>query len=127
MQNKVLIIEGDGLLNLQLANTLIEGGFMVGRASSYHEALEKLDDFEPHIIVTNESLSDKNGIEASLHLVNRLGIPTILLGDDYTDAAWSKLTESCADHYIRLPIVPTVFVARVKAILRRYKEHRYAY
>jgi len=127
MLNKVLIIESDGLLNLQLATTLIEGGFMVGRASSYHEALEKLNDFEPHIIVTDESLPDKNGVEASLHLVNRLGIPTVLVGNDYTDAAWSKLTDSCADQYIRLPIAPKVFVARVKAILRRYEEHRCAY
>ena len=127
MLNKVLIIEGDSFLSLQLTDILVEGGFIVSRASSYREALDKLYDFDPHIIVTNEFLPDKDGVAASRHIVKSLEIPTILVGNDYTDDAWRKLSESYAANYIRLPIVPAVFIARVKAILRRYEVYRYAY
>jgi len=127
MQNKVLIIESDGSLNLQLANTLSEGGFMAGRASSYHEALLQLVDFQPHLIILNETLPDSCGVEASSHLASVFKIPTILIGNDSTDEAWRKMGEANAEIYLRVPFDLEVLVARIKAILRRYEEHLYAY
>ena len=50
-----------------------------------------------------------------------LGIPVVLLGEDSSDEVWERVMEVDADLYQVKSFSYLPLVARVKAILRRYK------
>ena len=118
---KVLIIEDDPTLNKGIALALTEAGFSVVCVSDYSEALLKLDKFEPDMVIVDEALPSGDGTEVCSQLHSTFGIPVILLGRDSSGKAWKKAVEAGADFYLRKPFSRQVLVARVKAILRRYK------
>ena len=60
-------------------------------------------------------------MEACYQIYNTFGIPVILLGEDSSDEMWGRVMEAEADLYLVKPFGYQELVARVKAILRRYK------
>lgn len=106
----------------QLTSTLTETGFIVADVPDYSEALLKLDEFNPDIAIVDEVLPSGDGKDACSQLHNAFGIPVILLGKDSSGEAWMRAVEAGADCYFTKPSHHQELVARVKAILRRYKE-----
>ena len=124
MADSVLIIGGEPDFQERLRLPLTEAGFSVACVSDYLEALLKLDEFEPDMpdmIIVDEALPGGDGTEVCSQLHSTFGIPVILLGRDSSGKAWKKAVEAGADFYLRKPFSRQVLVARVKAILRRYK------
>ena len=122
MTDSILIIEGEPNLRGNLASALTEVGFIVADVRDYPEALLKLDEFNPDIAIVDEALSSGNGKDACYKLRNAFGIPVILLGVGSGGEAWMRAVEAGADFYFRKSFSYRELVARVKAILRRYKE-----
>ena len=60
-------------------------------------------------------------MEACYKLHINLGIPVVIVGENYGDEVWKKVTEAYADCYLIKPISFLILIARIKAILRRYK------
>ncbi len=118
----VLIIEGEPNLRRQLASVLAEAGYTVVDMRDYPEALLKLDEFKPDIAIVDEALPGGDGKDACSRLRNAFGIPVILLGAGSGGEAWMRAVEAGADFYFERPIKYREAVARVKAILRRYKK-----
>ncbi len=121
MADNILIIEGDPALRMGLTSALTEAGFSVARVPDYPEALLKLDEFNPDMVIVDEVLPGGDGMEVCCQLHVTLGIPVILLGEDSSDEMWEKVMEAEADLYLIKPFSYRELVARVKAILRRYK------
>ena len=117
----ILIIEDEPILRGNLTSALTEAGFAVVDVPDYPEALLKLDEFKPDMVIADEVLPSGDGIEACSQLPSTLGIPVILLGKDSSGEAQMRAVEAGADLYIRKPFSYLELVARVKAILRRYK------
>ena len=118
----ILIIEGEPNLRGNLASALTEVGFIVADVRDYPEALQKLDEFKPDIAIVDEALSNEDGREACYQLHSAFGIPVIVLGEDSSDEVWERVMEVEADLYLIKPFSYRELVARIKAILRRYKE-----
>lgn len=121
MTDNILIIEGDSALRGELTSVLTKANFGVASAPGYFEALMKLDEFRPDMIIIDEVLPHRDVGEACCQLHRNLGIPIILLGRDSTSHAWAKAVEAGADFYLKKPFSYLELVARTKAILRRYK------
>jgi two-component system response regulator VanR len=63
-------------------------------------------------------------LEICHELHKEFNIPVILLGNDPSPDIWKKaLVSAEADFYVRKPFDMDELVARIKAILRRYKKN----
>ena len=122
MPDSILIIEGEPNLRGELASALTEVGFTVVDVRDYPEALLKLDEFKPNMVIVDEVLPSGDGMEACSQLHSTLGIPVILLGKDCSEEVWERVMEAEADLYLIKPFGYPELVARIKAILRRYKK-----
>lgn len=127
MADSILIIEGEPNLRRELASALTEIGFTVAGVRDYPEALLKIDEFKPDMVIVDESLPGRDGIEVCSQLRSTFGGPVVLLGGDSSDEMWERVMEAEVDLYLVKPFSYRELVARVKAILRRYKraiEHK---
>ena len=121
MTDSILIIEGEPNLRRELASALTEVGFTVVDVRDYPEALLKLDEFKPNMVIVDEVLPGGDGMEVCYQLHSTFGIPIVLLGEDSSDEMWERVMEAEADLYLIKPFSYRELAARVKAILRRYK------
>lgn len=118
----ILIVEGKPALSIEITSALTKADFKVARASDYFEALWRLNDFKPDLVIMNVELPLLDGWEACNWLHQNFGIPIILLGKETSDKSWVKAVEAGADYYLRVPLSFLELTAIVKAILRRYKK-----
>jgi len=121
MTDRVLIIEGDPRLRRELASALTEGGFVVADVPDILKANE-IRELNPDIAIVNEVLPSGDGKGVCSLLYTVFHIPVILLGKDSSGEAWMRAVQAGADFYFTKPPTHQELVARVTAILRRYKE-----
>ena len=122
MADSVLIIGGEPDFQERLRLPLTEAGYEVTLAYDYISARMIIEDLVPDIIILDEV--HHNGIDsfaACKHLHDDYGIPIILLGEDSSDETWERVMEAEADLYLVKPFGYRELVARIKAILRRYR------
>ena len=123
MPDRIIIIEGEPALRSELASALRGNGFSVADVFDYPEALLKLKEFKPDLAIVDEVLPSGDGKHACYNLHRYFGIPVILLGKDSSGEAWMRAVQAGADFYFTRPPSHQESVARVKAILRRYKNY----
>lgn len=119
--SRILIIEGEPNLRRELTSALTEAGFVVADVPDILKANE-IREFNPNIAIVDEVLPSGDGKDACSQLHNAFGIPVILLGKDSSGEAWMRAVEAGADFYFTKPSHHQELIARVKAILRRYKQ-----
>ena len=123
MPSRILVIENLEFLRERLVSVFTHAGFTTADASDYHRAQSAIVSFDPDLIIIDTILPDKDGFEACTELHTRLGIPIILVGQEGSRKAWPRAVESGADFYLIKPFVcDEALVARVRAILRRYRK-----
>ena len=122
VRDRILLIGSKSLLGEELAPALAEAGFSMARVPSYPEALLSLEVFKPDMIILGHTSEESLEVCHQLHIVFRL--PVILIGEDSSNEIWRKaLLEAEAEFYVRKPFSTEVLIARMKAMLRRYRQH----
>ena len=127
MTVNILLIESEPTLRGEITSVLTEAFLEVAVTTSYFEALLRLDDFKPDLVVLDEELPLIDGWEACYQLNRTFGIPVILLGDDSSGDVWIRAVQAGADFYLKMPCSGLELVARVKTILRRYEKDKIAH
>jgi len=116
----ILIIEGEPSLRQELTSALNEADFSVAAVPDFPDALRKLADFKPDLIIMDAVLPSGDGMDACCQLRNTLAVPVVLIGsEESSDELWGRVLEAEADLYLVKPLSYWELVARVKAILRR--------
>ncbi len=127
MADSVLIIGGEPDFQERLRLPLTEAGYEVTLAYNYLTARMIIEDFVPDIIVLDEvHQKGMDRFAACKHLHDDYGIPIILLGEDSSDEIWERVMKAEADLYLIKPFSYRELVARMKAILRRYRASNYS-
>ena len=121
--DSILIVEDEPVLGMELTSALTEAAFKVADVSDYFEAVWRLDEFKPDLAIVSVELPLLDGWKACYWLHQTFGIPVILLGRDSSGEAWVRAVQAGAEFYLRVPFGCLELVARVKAILRRYKKN----
>jgi len=121
MADSILIIVGEPISRGQIISALTEAGFGVVDVPDYPEALLKLNEFKPDLVIMDTVLPSRDEVEFCHQLHSAFDVPIVLFGEDSSDEVWGRVMEADADLYLVKPFGYRELVARVKAILRRYK------
>lgn len=118
----ILIVEDDKDIQKMIHDHLKLAGFDVVTAADGREALSKVAEKQPDLIILDIMLPNIDGWEVLLQLRDNpetQNIPVIMLTAKAEDL--SKLTafRQGADDYVTKPFNPDELVARIKAILKR--------
>lgn len=122
MSQKVLVVDDEQSIVTLLKYNLETAGYIVGVAYDGEEALEKVNEIQPELVVLDVMLPKKDGIEVCKTIRSDKNLVPILMltaKDDEFDRVLGL--ELGADDYMTKPFSPREVVARVKAILRRSK------
>jgi CheY-like chemotaxis protein len=122
-QMHVLIVDDDPLTRRLAWSILAKQDYRVVEAADGVEALEIVATGTPlALIVLDLNMPRLSGREVLAKLKrsdSTARIPVIVLTASVEDADEAALMEEGADDYIRKPLEPTRFTARIKAVLRR--------
>ena len=120
MSQKVLVVDDEQSIVTLLKYNLETAGYIVDVAYDGEEALKKVKEVKPELIVLDVMLPKKDGIEVCKSIRSDKNLVPILMltaKDDEFDRVLGL--ELGADDYMTKPFSPREVVARVKAILRR--------
>ncbi len=115
---KILLVEDDKGIVLNLTEFLSSEGFTVKSASGQTDALTFLRNESFDLVLLDISLSDGNGFAVCSAVKSEYGLPVIFLtasGDEFSTVTGFDLG---ADDYVSKPFRPRELVSRIKNILR---------
>ncbi len=118
---KLLIIDDDPeaveLVELTVGMTWPEVNTVV--ADSGDAGILSADSDEPNLVVLEINLPDMDGFTVCREIRQFSDVPIVMLSSRGKEADILRGLQVGADDYIIKPLIPMVFVARVKAVLRR--------
>jgi CheY-like chemotaxis protein len=124
MSAKILIVDDEPNLLRMLSYTLQGEGYEIITAPNGGEALNKVKIDKPDLVILDVMLPDMTGLEVCTklrHNEETITLPVIMLSARTQVPDKISGLEAGADEYVTKPIKPEELVARVKAILRRYR------
>lgn len=121
--SRILLVDDDGV-SRSLARALLEKhGFQVTEAADGQAALERIKTSGPFtLMVLDLEMPRLDGREVLARLraqPETAQLPVVILTGTESPSTEIELMEQGADDYIRKPIDPARFIARIKAALRR--------
>lgn len=125
--NQITILLADDEADILefLGYNLEKAGYQVLKAKNGQKAVRLAREFKPQLIILDVMMPVMDGMEACREIRQTADLKETLIvfltarGEDYSQIAGF---EAGADDYITKPIKPKVFISRIQAILRRYKE-----
>ncbi|WP_018923266.1 response regulator YycF [Salsuginibacillus kocurii] len=119
MEEKILVVDDEQPIADILEFSLQKEGFEVAVAYDGNEAVAKVHDFHPDIVLLDIMLPHKDGMEVCREIRKSFDMPIIML--TAKDAEIDKVLglELGADDYVTKPFSTRELIARVKANLRR--------
>jgi DNA-binding response OmpR family regulator len=115
----VLVVDDEKTLVKALSFNLEKEGFKVEQAYDGEEALRKVFELKPDIVVLDLMLPEVDGFEVCRRIRKKLDVPIIMLTARSEDIDKVLGLELGADDYLTKPFNSRELVARIKAILRR--------
>ena len=118
---KLLIIDNDpeAVELVELAVGLTWPDATVLSASNGDEGIFAADSKEPNLVLLEVDLPDMDGFTACKEIRRFSDVPIIMLTERGEEADIVRGLDVGADDYIVKPFKPLVFIARLKAVLRR--------
>jgi two-component system alkaline phosphatase synthesis response regulator PhoP len=121
-ETKILLVDDETDITEFIGFNLEKEGYIVEKAQTGEEAVEKAKKFMPDLIILDVMMPGMDGMEAceKIRALPNLNNPIIAFltarGEDYSQIAGF---EAGGDDYISKPVKPKVLVSRVKALLKR--------
>lgn len=117
---RVLLVDDEEAITVQLAAFLERASFTVEVAGDGEEALQRVADFSPDLIILDVLMPRLDGRE-TLRRMRQAGdwTPVILLTQVGSPAERAMALEEGADDYLNKPFEPYELTARIRAVMRR--------
>lgn len=122
---KILMIDDEPDKIFIFTTILKRHGFSVATAETGADGLKRIHDYRPDLVLLDINMPDINGHDIRQHLKDRpstRNVPIVMFSssDQLTDKLYSLKTG--ADDYITKDVDHQELVARLDALIRRYKE-----
>jgi DNA-binding response OmpR family regulator len=118
---RILVVEGEPMVAEVVQRYLSRDGYDVRAEPDGPSALQIFESFQPDLIVLDLMLPGTDGIEICRR-VRAAGTPIIMLTTKGEEIDKLAGLEIGADDYITKPFSPRELAARIKAVLRRYRQ-----
>ncbi len=121
---KILIVEDEEALATLLEYNLSKEGFDIALAGDGEEALLKIEEEAPDLVILDWMLPNVSGIEVCRRLRTKSetrNLPIIMLTARAEEADRIRGLETGADDYLTKPFSTNELIARVRAVLRRIR------
>jgi type II secretory ATPase GspE/PulE/Tfp pilus assembly ATPase PilB-like protein/ActR/RegA family two-component response regulator len=120
---QILFVDDDMVTRLLATKVLRDANYQVELANDGAEALDRLRSGNPvSLVITDLHMPRVDGAKLLTTMrgtPEMAGVPVIVLTGSGEDSIEAALMDGGADDYIRKPIDPARFIARVRAALRR--------
>ena len=124
MEVSILIADDEPNQLELMSYNLKKAGFSIIRAENGEDALIKVEDLRPDLVILDWMMPNMSGIDVCRALRSKKEtklIPIIILSARSEEGDKSLGLDTGADDYISKPFSPIELVSRVKALLRRTK------
>lgn len=121
---RILVVEDEDSLATLLEYNLKREDFDVSLASDGEEALMKIDEGAPDIVILDWMLPKVSGLEVCRRIRSKpetKNLPVIMLTARSEEADRIRGLETGADDYLTKPFSTNELIARVRAVLRRIR------
>ncbi len=119
MPARILVVDDEPKL-LELVRWILErNDFEVIEAQSGREALEKIQEHIPSLVLLDVMMPDMNGFETLREIRKLSNVPVIMLTVQASETDKVHGLELGADDYITKPFSHRELVSRIRAVLRR--------
>lgn len=120
LRKRILVAEDDSSIARILRDNLVHEGFDVECASHGSEALQKVQDFRPDLILLDIVMPGADGFEICRSLSTaKVRVPIIMLTARSQPLDKVRGLQLGADDYVTKPFLIDELVARIHAVLRR--------
>ena len=124
-KRRILIVEDDINILEILYEALVGEDFEVQKATSAAEAMEKLNSFYPHLVLTDNDMPEWSGLDMLKELRRRENYVTVIFVSGRTDSKFvSEALRAGADDYIRKPFRIDELLSRIEVALRTNELHK---
>jgi len=122
--HKIMIVDDDPHICEIVQVYCDREGFISTYSHSGTEAMKLLVSFEPDLIVLDIMLANENGIDWCRNARNLTSAPIVFLSSQEEDEVKISALSYGGDDYVTKPFSPGVFMAKIKAHLRRVSTGR---
>ena len=116
---RILVVDDEERMVRFIRMNLEHDGFQVSDANNGKQAISKLRDINPDLILLDVMMPDLDGFEVLETIREISNVPVIMLTAKGEEEDRVHGLELGADDYITKPFSPREMVSRVKAVLRR--------
>ncbi|MBK3496795.1 response regulator transcription factor [Viridibacillus sp. YIM B01967] len=121
MDKTILVVDDEKPIADILQFNLIKEGYKVVCAYDGDEALEKVEEIQPDLMLLDIMLPKRDGIEVCREVRKKYDIPIIMLTAKDSEIDKVLGLELGADDYVTKPFSTRELIARVKANMRRHQ------
>jgi DNA-binding response OmpR family regulator len=115
---KIIIVEDDQALSDLMTQALKQEGYSVESILRGEEAIPRIIEDQPHLVLLDLMLPDLNGIEVCRAVRDQFNGYIIMLTAKGDETSQLLGFEVGADDYVIKPVQPSILKARIKAHLR---------
>ncbi len=116
---KILIVDDEARMRRFVRMNLETEGFEVIEAENAYEAIEKVRDELPDLVLLDVAMPGMDGFEALQYIREMSDVPVIMLTVKDEEEDRIRGLDLGADDYVTKPFSPRELASRIRAVLRR--------
>ena len=116
---RILVVDDEPQIRRIMRTTLTGAGYEVDDAKTGEEALEKLRDYHPDLVLLDMNMPGMGGLAACREIRAGTGVGIIMLTVRNTEADKVEALDAGADDFVNKPFSTPELLARIRAALRR--------
>src|SRR5262249_55236314 len=115
----ILVVDDEPQIRRIMRTTLTGAGYEVDDAKTGEEALVKLRDYRPDLVLLDINMPGMGGLAACRELRMDPNVAIVMLTVHNTEAAKVEALDAGADDFVTKPFSTPELLARIRAVLRR--------
>ena len=116
---RILVVDDEPQIRRIMRTTLTGAGYEVDDAKTGEEALEKLRDYHPDLVLLDMNMPGMGGLAVCREIRAGTGVGIIMLTVRNTEADKVAALDAGADDFVNKPFSTPELLARIRAALRR--------
>lgn len=116
---RILVVDDEPQIRRIMRTTLTGAGYEVEDAKTGEEALNKVRDYRPDLVLLDINMPGMGGLAACRSLRADPNVAIVMLTVHNTEAAKVEALDAGADDFVTKPFSTPELLARIRAVLRR--------